>query len=88
MATKTNFLELTLPDNGEYVDNWDTVVNANFEELDEHLDDLNTDLVGTTGATGNLKGTKTSLEERLDEGLNSDGTPNLDNSPDFEALTR
>lgn len=88
MATKTNFLELTLPDNGEYVDNWDTVVNANFEELDGHVETVHTDLVGATGNTSSLKGSTSSLEERLDEGLNSDGTPNLDNSPDFEALTR
>lgn len=86
MATKTNFLELTLPDNGEYVDNWDTVVNANFEDVDEYADELNTELVGTTGNITNLKGTAASLQDRIDAGLNSDGTPNLGNSSDFTNL--
>ena len=55
MGTKTSFLELTLPDNGEYVDNWDTVVNANFEDVDDYADELNTELVGSTGDITNLK---------------------------------
>lgn len=86
MATKTNFLELTLPDNGEYVDNWDTVVNANFEDIDEYADELNEELVGTTGNITNLKGTAASVQDRLDAGLNSDGTLDLDGASDFTNL--
>lgn len=88
MGTKTSFLELTLPDNGEYVDTWDSPVNANFEDVDDWASGLHTDLVGTGTTTETLKGGTASLQARLDAGLNNDGTPNLDNSPDFEALTR
>lgn len=86
MGTKTSFLELTLPDNGEYVDNWDTVVNANFEDVDDYADELNTELVGSTGDITNLKRSAASLQDRLDAGLNNDGTPNLDTASDFTNL--
>lgn len=88
MATKTNFLELTLPDNGEYVDNWDSVVNSNFEELDDYASELNEDLVGTTGATGSLGGTAGDLLTRLDVGLNADGSLNLENNTNFSDLEK
>lgn len=86
MATKTNFLELTLPENGEYVDNWDTVVNANFEDIDEYADELNTELVGATGDVTNLKGTAASLQDRIDTGINGDGTLDLSSTTDFTNL--
>lgn len=86
MATKTSFLELTLPDNGEYVDNWDTVVNNNFEDIDDYASNLNEELVGTTGDVANLKRNAASLQDRLDEGLNNDGTLNLDNASGFTNL--
>jgi hypothetical protein len=86
MADKTDFLELTLPDNGEFVDNWDSPINANFETLDDHLKDLRDDLVGSSGVTTTLKGSKNDLEERLDVGLNSDGTLKLDTTADYTTL--
>ena len=86
MASKTSYLELTLPLNGEYVDKWDQPINANFEILDDHLSTLNTDLVGSGGDTSDLKGAKASLNARIDIGLNSDGTLKLDTSTDYTIL--
>lgn len=86
MANKTSFLELTLPLNGEFVDNWDQPINSNFELLDDHLSGLKNDLVSSTGSTSNLKGTKTSLQERIDAGLNVDGSLKLSTADSYTVL--
>lgn len=88
MSTKTDFLELTLPANGEYTDNWGSPVNSNFEIIDDHLSDLHDDLVGAAGDTANLSGTKSTLQERLDVGISDDGTLDLENTTDFTDLEK
>lgn len=67
MATKTNFLQLTLPLNSEYQDTWDEPNNGNFEILDAWAEGIDTELV-------DARFTKTSLKEFLEVGHNTDGT--------------
>ena len=86
MANKTAFLDLTLPLNGEFTDNWDSPNNANFEALDDHLLQLNTDLVGVGGDTITLKGSAADLQSRIDIGLGATGALLLSANADFIAL--
>jgi hypothetical protein len=88
MSSKTTFLLLTLPDNGEFVDGWDNPLNANSELIDDHLDALNTNLVGSGGTSSSLKGSATHLAARLDVGMNADGTLKLDSATEFQALDK
>lgn len=44
MASKTNFLGLTLPGNNEYNDNWDEPMNANFVKIDEEIEVISNEL--------------------------------------------
>ncbi len=84
MASKTSYLELTLPENGEYVDGWDKPINANFETLDDHLQGLREDLVGASGDTSTL-GTP-DLDTRLNAAMDATGKLNLDSSESFTDL--
>jgi len=84
MASKTEYLELTMPENGEYVDGWDKPVNANFETIDDHLKDLRADLVGASGDTSTL-GTP-DLDTRLNAAMDATGKLDLESSESFTNL--
>lgn len=85
MPSFTQFLELTLPAREEFVNSWDVPNNANFEEIDDWLDDLYKGMVGTgsTAAWAALKGSTASLSARLAVSLNADGTLNVSGSTDI-----
>jgi len=84
MATKTSYLELTMPENGEYVDSWDKPLNANMETIDDHMKNLRDDLVGSTGSTSTL-GTP-DLDTRLNAAMDATGKLKLDSSESFTDL--
>lgn len=86
MATKTDHLELTLPQNGEFIDDWDTPVNANFELIDDHAKALNEDLVGVGGSTSSLSESGSDLSTRLDVGLEKSGSLKIDSSDAYTDL--
>lgn len=67
MATKTSFLQLTLPLNSEYQDTWDEPNNKNFEILDAWAEGVDTEIV-------DARFSKTSLKAFLQEGHNNDGS--------------
>jgi hypothetical protein len=87
MPQYTNFLNLTLPELGEFIDSWDAPNNANFETLDDWTESLHDNLVAGTAGTGatwsGLRGSKDSLEERLAISVNADGTINISGSQDI-----
>lgn len=86
MPQYTNFLNLTLPELGEFVDAWDGPNNQNFETLDDWTEELHDNLVGSAGAGATwsaLRGTHGSLEERLAVSINADGTVNISGSQDI-----
>lgn len=84
MADTTDFLSLTLPSNGEFLDTWDTPLNANFETLDDHLKTLAADLVGAGGDTADL-GTP-DLKTRLDNAMDATGALDLSGNATFAEL--
>lgn len=67
MASKTSFLSLIKANNGEYKDSWDTILNQNFDLLDEAIET-------NTVETEEARGTTSSLSERLSVSLNPDGS--------------
>lgn len=77
---KTTRLELNQPAKNDYQGAWHLPLNSNFDLIDQEFQDLATELVGgaTTDFTG-LKGSEASLKDRLNVGLNSDGTLNFNN---------
>lgn len=83
MSSKTSFLELVLPELGEFNNNWHEVLNKNFEDVDTFLDDLYKALVSTgSGSTfAALKGSLASLSARLAVSIGNDGTINVSSSP-------
>jgi hypothetical protein len=85
MPTYTSFLELTLPELNEFLNNWNKPLNENLEELDDFLSELHENLVGTgTGSRwADLRGGLTNLAARLDVSINADGTLDISNSPDI-----
>jgi hypothetical protein len=85
MPTFTDFLNLTLPELGEFVDSWNEPNNQNFEAIDDWTDELHANLVGTgTGSTwAALRGTENNLADRLAVSINPDGTVNISGSQDI-----
>lgn len=67
MAEKTNFLNLTLPGNSEYNDNWDEPMNQNFVKIDEEVESISNEILSA-------RFTKSSLAEFLGVSHYSDGT--------------
>lgn len=65
--TKTTFLKLILPLNGEFRDTWDEALNPNFQDIDAWADVINTEIIDAR--FGQL-----SLKDFLTIGLNNDGT--------------
>lgn len=76
MATKTPNLALIKPAKGEYFNRWNEPVNGNFDIIDEVVGLLDDEV--TTA-----RGTEATLADRLDNGLEPDGT--LKPSPEFVA---
>jgi hypothetical protein len=71
---------MDLQTNFENVNTWGVVQTANLNKIDDLFVLLDDALVTTTGSANwaNLKGTKASLEERLDVGINDNGTLDAD----------
>lgn len=67
MATKTDFLELTLPANNEFNNTWDTPINENFQAIDLAVEDISNEIQSARFAT-------TSLAAFLQVAHFSDGT--------------
>ena len=67
MASKTSFLQMILPLNGEYQDTWDQVANANFQKLDDWASGVDSEIVDARFGQASLK-------EFLQVGLNNDGS--------------
>jgi len=67
MATKTDFLNLVLPANNEYNNNWDTVLNENFRKIDLAIEEV-------TNEVQEARGSKTTVAEFLSIGHFSDGS--------------
>lgn len=55
MATKTDFLQLVLPLNGEFQDTWDEPANDNFQKIDDWAADVQTERVDARFGQANLK---------------------------------
>lgn len=90
MPTNTSFLSLTLPELNEFLDSWNVPVNANFETLDDFLEDMHAALEtgatsGTTWAT--LKGSTSSLAARLAVAIGPDGALDVSGSSDILAMS-
>lgn len=75
MANKTAFLELTQPQNGEYVDNWEVPVNDNSAVIDAWASSIDNEIT-------EARGSKTSLLEFLTIGHDTAG--NLRPAPEVE----
>lgn len=88
MATKTNFLDLVLPELNEFVNSWNGPVNQNMESIDDFCSDLYESLAGSssTSTWASLRGSLGSLADRLDVSINADGTLDLSGSPDLLAI--
>ncbi len=54
MAKTTNYLNLTLPENGEYDDTWNEPINANFETIDAKTQDIAEEIQIARGNKGSL----------------------------------
>ena len=76
MASKTNFLNLTLPGNNEYNDTWDEPLNSNFVKIDEEIETISNEIL-------EARFEKTSLAEFLQVSHFSDGS--LKASPEVAA---
>lgn len=91
MPTNTSFLNLTLPELNEFVDSWNAPLNANFETVDDFLDDLYRSLeTGSAPATStwsSLKGSAASLAARLNVSIKADGTLDVSGSADILAIS-
>lgn len=69
MPTKTSGnLQLNKPANGEYQDNWDVPVNENADTIDTHVSAVEDEIEAARGSSS-------SLSERLNAGLEPDGSP-------------
>ena len=78
MASKSDFLSLTLPAFNEFLDSWGDVNNQNFETIDDWLSGLRVALSGASiDDWGTLTGDFTSLVDRLAVSINADGTVRL-----------
>lgn len=82
MAKKTSKLGLTLPELNEFQNGWNVPLNQNFEEIDDYVDSLEDSLASTSGLSA-LKGSTTSLLERIDTSINADGTLKISGSPEY-----
>jgi len=67
MASKTDFLQMIIPLNGEYQDTWDQVANGNFQKIDDWA-------AGVDGEIVDARFGKASLKDFLEVGLNNDGS--------------
>lgn len=75
MASKTDFLKLTLPAFNEFIDSWGDTLNQNLEDIDDWMSSLHAALV-TTGGTDNwseLTGNLSTLATRLAGAIDDDG---------------
>lgn len=88
MATKTTHLELTLPENGEYVDNWDAPINANMELIDDNALAVKEALAGTAGTISQIGGTPGNLVDRLSVGIEDSGALKVDATASYQALAQ
>ncbi len=72
---RTTQLGLYKLDNGDYANHWETPMNANAQIVEDEFVALRTELLddATSSYVGKLAGTAGSLEERLDEAMDSDG---------------
>lgn len=88
MATKTDFLQLTLPGLSEFTNAWGDVLNQNNEIIDDWVADLFESLVGSssTSTWAGLRGSMDSLADRLAISINNDGTLDTSSSPQILAL--
>jgi hypothetical protein len=88
MSTRTNFLDLVLPELNEFINTWNAPVNQNMESIDDFCEDLFESLVGSsaTSTWAALRGSLASLATRLDVSINADGTIDLSASPDLLAI--
>jgi len=85
MSTRTNYLNLVLPELNEFVNSWNSPVNQNMESIDDFCSDLYESLVGSsaTSTWAGIRGSLGSLANRLDVSINADGSLDLTNSPDL-----
>lgn len=67
MASRTTFLQLVVPLNGEFEDTWDSPVNENWTRIDTWAADVNEEIV-------NARFTKATLKDFLEVAHNADGT--------------
>jgi hypothetical protein len=67
MATKTDFLQLTLPLNNEYQNTWDQPMNDNLQKVDDFAKAMNEEIISARHG-------KTDLAAFLDVAHNSDGS--------------
>jgi len=83
MSSRSNFLNLILPELYEFVNSWNAPVNQNMESIDDFCEDLSNSLIGTsaTPTWAALRGSLGSLATRLDVSINADGTLDLSSSP-------
>jgi len=88
MSTRTDYLDLVLPELNEFINSWNAPVNQNMESIDDFCSDLYESLVGSsaTGTWSMLRGSLASLADRLDVSINADGTLDLSGSPDLLAI--
>jgi hypothetical protein len=88
MSTRTDFLDLILPELNEFINTWNAPVNQNMESIDDFCSDLYESLVGSsaTSTWAALRGSLASLSLRLDVSINADGTIDLSASPDLLAI--
>jgi len=85
MSSRSNFLNLILPELYEFVNSWNAPINQNMESIDDFCEDLSDSLIGTsaTSTWAALRGSLGSLASRLDVSINADGTLDLSSSPDL-----
>jgi len=71
----SDFLELNLPASNDYAGHWDVPANGNLVMIDDECKEIATELLTTpaVGYNGKLKGSKASLEARLNVGLEATG---------------
>jgi len=67
MATKTSFLELLLPELGEYRDTWHEPMNANADKVDTAIQSVTEEVI-------NARQGKTTLLQYLQVSINTDGS--------------
>ena len=67
MASKTDNINLILPDNSEYTDIWDVPLNDNFITIDTEIGSIKSEIQ-------DARGSESSLATRIDVALNQDGS--------------